>query len=226
MNQGNSRSGDDEVIEHFHSVGFELTETHLKRLRELIRAHRGGTRREIAVAACREWDWRRPNGELRLRACQDVLRRLEKAKHITLPPARRSNRATSCASGTPKLREQVDRQEAAEQLDDIVLRKLIVRPVKHVELTRWRELMARHHYLGEGVSEYWCNRPRGSGALQRLQGGKSVREEDGELTEDGWPVRDGAGPFPLELLDAKVEELHRRVIVGEMTASLDEPSEA
>ena len=128
-------------------MGRELDAAQLSRIQEIARAHRGGTRGDLAAAVCRELAWRRPNGELRLRACRDVLVRLAEAGEIELPRSRlRAERRAREPVRAPACDVAADASEA----QDVALRRIVVRPIDQAELPRWREAMERHHYLGDG----------------------------------------------------------------------------
>ena len=43
--------------------------------------------------------------------------------------------------------EAIDTPEPIEQVD---LRRVVVRPLQRQEVAHWRQLMAMHHYLGDG----------------------------------------------------------------------------
>lgn len=101
------------------------------------------TRRELTMRLCQLWQWRQPNGELSLRSCRDLLLRLQKRSLIELPapltrPGRRKRVEPAEAIDTPEPIEQVD------------LRRVVVRPLQRQEVAHWRQLMAMHHYLGDG----------------------------------------------------------------------------
>jgi len=120
----------------------------IERIQGVRRRHRGAGRRELAIRVCREFDWRVANGSLRVRACQDLLVRLEACGFLRLPPARAS-RVRQTQRHTPK-GEEFRVPPAALEAADVVLGDVVVRPIRYGELPRWREAMARFHYLGDG----------------------------------------------------------------------------
>jgi hypothetical protein len=127
--------------------GRELDAAQLARIQELARGHRGGTRGDLAAAACRDLGWRRPNGELRLRACRDVLVRLAEAGEIEMP---RSRLRAQRRAREPAREAAPDVAADTSKAQDVALRRIVVRPIDQAELPRWREAMERHHYLGDG----------------------------------------------------------------------------
>ncbi|MCP3876790.1 MAG: hypothetical protein GY701_00120 [Sulfitobacter sp.] len=48
-------------------------------------------RSRLSVKLCELWDWRAPNGQLRDMACRNLLLRLDRAGHITLPARQRKS---------------------------------------------------------------------------------------------------------------------------------------
>ena len=114
----------------------------------MVRAHAGATRAELATAVCREWDWRRANGALRLRACRDLLLHLAEKGLIELPASRLSVVRRRAALAEGRCFETLPDVLTAQ---DIALRNIVVRPIEAGELPRWREAMRRFHYLGDGT---------------------------------------------------------------------------
>ena len=126
--------------------GLELDAGEIARIRAIVADHPGATLRELSTRICREWGWRRPNGELRLRAGRDLLGRLEDRGLLELPPSSRSvamrrrdepGRASSFFSPPPALVGPAD----------VPLRQVVVRPLEPRELAPWQEAMVRFHYL-------------------------------------------------------------------------------
>lgn len=141
------RRGGKARAERVRCRGRELGPSQIAQIRGLIRSHPGATRRELAFQLCRKWNWRRPNGELSLRACRDLLLRLAERGHIKLPRPR--NTTSRGRSDRPRghLWEPVPEDVRG---DDLRLNEVLVRLLERGELPRWREAMARFHYLGDG----------------------------------------------------------------------------
>lgn len=138
----------------------ELDAQQIARIRTIVRARRRAPRGEIAAAVCREFGWRRPNGELRLRSCRDLLARLDREGVIALAPSpprapRRARTPRREAVGDAGARAGAD--AGAESPADggtvpaVAIRRIVVRPAEPAELPRWRGEMERHHYLGDGA---------------------------------------------------------------------------
>jgi len=58
-------------------------------IEQLLAENPGWGRSRLSVKLCELWDWRAANGQLKDMACRNLLLRLEKAGHITLPPRQR-----------------------------------------------------------------------------------------------------------------------------------------
>lgn len=119
----------------------------LRRIRGVVRSGRlsGVTRDEIGRRLCQLFDWRRPNGELAVRACTALLRRLEGKGLITLP--RHARASNGRAHRVPVAPVEVD----AAMFEAPPSAGLFVRRVLGSEKRTFRGLMARHHYLGDAV---------------------------------------------------------------------------
>jgi hypothetical protein len=134
--------------------GCELGAGEISRIRAIVAEHAprrgtpGATRRELAALVCRELDWRRANGELRLRACQNLLGRLSDRGVIELPPSPLSASRRRERSGSEG--SFFSQPVAVVKAEDLVLREVVVRPLQRGELAPWQEAMARFHYLGDG----------------------------------------------------------------------------
>ena len=103
--------------------------------------HRTRLSREVCVA----WHWRNPKGRLKDMACRSLLLKLERAGHVTLPPARRP--------ANNHLRNRSIEQ--AVTLADPIQSALRDRMPIGVAPVEWAEqgamfasFLAHHHYLG------------------------------------------------------------------------------
>lgn len=129
--------------------GETVTVAQIREIRKLIRCHRKAGRQKIAAAVCRVWGWRRSNGDLNLRSCCSLLVRLEAGGQIRLP----APRTHPGKRKSPVVKGPSPEGPAPSVLgkDAVALREVVVRPIVPAESARWRELMARFHYLGDGV---------------------------------------------------------------------------
>jgi len=120
----------------------------LARLRRFCRNARART--ELARSLCQAFGWYRANGDLAVRSCLELLRRLERRGVLRLPPSLR--RGESRSRGAQVSPDLPSAQEALPGKDfeppPSEEPPLLVRPVRAGERVRWRALLERHHYLG------------------------------------------------------------------------------
>jgi len=129
--------------------GEEVRVAQIREIRKLIRRHRKAGRQQITAAVCRAWGWRRSNGELNLGSCRGLLKRLEAKGEIRLPaPRTRPGKRKSPVEKGPLPAGPSPRVLGK---DAVAWGEVLVRPIVPAESARWRELMARFHYLGDGV---------------------------------------------------------------------------
>jgi hypothetical protein len=64
----------------------ELTLARISEIQEIIAKNPLMGRSKISVEICRKWDWRSPNGQWKDISARDMLRALDKAGKIVLPP--------------------------------------------------------------------------------------------------------------------------------------------
>jgi len=117
-----------------------FTTAHVAEIQCLLTAHPDWPRAHVAVALCRAWDWRHPDGTLKQQTCQALLRRLAARGALGLPTPRR-------VPG-PRRRPVPLVAPLTPLPPDAALADLVVRPVTAPERTRWRQLMQTYHYLG------------------------------------------------------------------------------
>jgi hypothetical protein len=60
-------------------------------IEQLLAENPGWGRSRLSVKLCELWDWRAANGQLKDMACRNLLLRLERAGHITLPARQRKS---------------------------------------------------------------------------------------------------------------------------------------
>jgi len=128
--------------------GRNLGPKEIASIRKLIRGHPDANRSELSRLVCRAWNWRRPNGELSARACRDLLLRLQEWGYIKLPAPKRGP-IRSLRSRRSKETGYWDSVPTALPSEAINPRSVVVRPIAVGERARWREALARFHYLGD-----------------------------------------------------------------------------
>ena len=127
--------------------GQVLSASRVHLIRELVRQHRKANRGELARRICQHFGWRRPNGELRVPACRVLLKRMEEGGDVRLPA--RKSREVKRSRDTQGMGPP---EHSAPEAPILAVRfgGVEVRPIRAEEVDRWRRLMARHHYLGDG----------------------------------------------------------------------------
>lgn len=126
--------------------GRRLRRSELDLIRRFLSQHPEQSRRELYVRICRAWDWRRPNGELRIHSCRGLLTRLAEAGLIELPAAKTRGGASQRRARKQNLELAVGPWNPDKPLP---LRAVHVRPITPSERPVWRATMARYHYLGD-----------------------------------------------------------------------------
>ena len=124
--------------------GKVLGPTTLEEIRRLARTGGCRTRTQVARQVCRRFGWRRPNGELPIGSCRQLLARLERAGFLDLPPSRAQPRRKP-ARRDP--RQEIGAHGSFEPSPSA--QGLVVRPILRHERPLWRRLMDEHHYLGD-----------------------------------------------------------------------------
>lgn len=98
--------------------------------------------RVMAVAdICKHFGWRRPGGIYAIDSVRLLLVRWEKRGLLRLPPPTR---------GQPRPRGDRDETGERDFESGETNGRLVVWPITDDERPRWRALMRKHHYLGDG----------------------------------------------------------------------------
>ncbi len=117
-------------------------------IQAVLAAHPAWGRTALALALCRRWDWRRPDGTWNHRACRHLLGRLAAQGLLTLPPPQ----------STPGGRPAPAPVGVSPRPPGPPGAGLAVRLLHPEERPQWRHLLAAHHYLGYAhpVGETLC----------------------------------------------------------------------
>lgn len=124
----------------------EITENHINQIRQMIQNNPDWHRSRISIELCELWNWKNPAGKPKDISCRDMLRDLEKAGKIVLPPARHITRIAGAGS------EKIEYMEHNTELVETDLCRLT--PIK-IEIVQAKEdikifksYIAQYHYLG------------------------------------------------------------------------------
>lgn len=126
--------------------GRAVTESDIRFMRELIRAHPSASRRALSALLCEAWDWTQANGQPRDMVARGLMLELHRAGEIELPPVKCRPR-NNVVERRKRRAVSVDRSAVCARLSDI-------QPVSIHQVRRTREeplfdgLIEEHHYLG------------------------------------------------------------------------------
>jgi uncharacterized protein DUF4338 len=126
--------------------GRRLEPAHIERIRQLIAANPGWSRRRLSEALCAEWDWRNAAGRPKDMAARSLLGKLQARGLIELPPPRQ--RASNRMLGRKIPARYWDLRPVEGTLQEVV--PLVVREVSTdaAERLRFAAALAQFHYLG------------------------------------------------------------------------------
>jgi hypothetical protein len=125
--------------------GRRVSSGDLELVREVVSSC-GFSRNELANTVCELLGWKRANRKLKAQECVEWLEELEQQGWIQLPVARQAGSRAS--RSRVELTAQSQPQPAiGGSVKDVVPVRL-KRVETWQELARWKELIARHHYLG------------------------------------------------------------------------------
>ena len=116
-------------------------------MQQLVAEQRGASRWALAAALCQRWQWRSTSGQWKTRSALEVLTELEHLGWIVLPlPSARSFHLKGRVAERLKLGDPAAKRLAGPLGEYRPLRWELVCTV--TRRRQWRELLARHHYLG------------------------------------------------------------------------------
>jgi len=128
--------------------GKELRAKDFRSIQRLIDNKYMPTRQEIARDTCRLFGWRRPNGASPVRACRDLLLRLDGLGVINLPPPSRA--AGGVTQSLPLLDDEILLGPTPGWPDTVADdAPLELRPIVDEERAVFRAYMRQYHYLGD-----------------------------------------------------------------------------
>mgnify|MGYP001233653735 CR=1 FL=1 len=122
--------------------GQRLERGELRQIAAVIRRHPKWRREEIARAVCRRFGWKQGNGQLAVRACKNLLERLEREGRWQLPARRREGNFRKQAG--PGAKPAVPGAPVTERCGALALRV-----IAGEQRAAWQEQLRAFHYLGE-----------------------------------------------------------------------------
>jgi len=128
--------------------GRTITPDDVQAVEQLVTEERGAGRWALARALCQRWQWRAPNGKWKTRSALAVLTELERGGWIVLPrPSAWSVQLKVCAPAPVTISEPAVRTLVEGAVHEYrPLRWELVDTA--AQRRQWRQLLARHHYLG------------------------------------------------------------------------------
>ena len=125
--------------------GRRLGSREFSRIQRLIAERPELSREALAREVARRFQWRQLNGQWAVNSCRLLLGRLARRGWLTLPPPRRAGNYAKPAGA-----EAQASAPAGARVVSASPAPLLVRPLARPEYRRWRQDMARYHYLGAG----------------------------------------------------------------------------
>ena len=124
----------------------KITDTHISEIRQLIQSNPDWHRSRISVEVCKMWSWETPSGQLKDISCRDLLRDLEKAGLITLPPPQF---VTRIAGAGPEKNKYIEHCTDEINVDLHALTPLRVEIAQTKDdIKLFKSYIFQYHYLG------------------------------------------------------------------------------
>ena len=121
-----------------------ITDKHISELKQMISHNPDWNRTRLSVELCKKWDWRGPSGWKDI-SCRDLLRDLEKANRIVLPPSQGGGR--KAGAGPEKIEYISHCTEPIEtNLRQLTPLKIEIAKTKE-DIKLFKSYIAQYHYL-------------------------------------------------------------------------------
>lgn len=130
----------------YNYSGKSWSKEDVERIRTLIASSPMALRAELARQVCEVFEWRRPNGQLKLMSCRLAMLRMYRDGLLELPPARSVYRVAGKTFTSTASDPQSATETTLKALDDLRI-ELVARGRP---LALWNEFIGRYHYLGYG----------------------------------------------------------------------------
>ena len=124
----------------------EITEYHIQTVKELIAGNPSWSRSRLSRELCRLWNWLYPSGQVKDRACRDLLLKLEQKGRIVLP--RREVEAFIRGGNISISEIPHDTTVIAGKLKDLLPLRIEAIEPGHPCWSLFKYLLRRYHYLG------------------------------------------------------------------------------
>ena len=133
----------------------KITEEKIGQINSLLKQNPDWGRTRLSVELCELWDWKSEAGQLKTISCRDVLRALDSAGRINLPPQIRAARKAG-ASNNIQLSFH-DETPIEASLKSVVPVSVSIARTKP-EIDEFKSYIDNYHYLAYGQSVGECMR--------------------------------------------------------------------
>jgi len=123
----------------------EITVERIAEINALMEANPEWHRSRLSQEICKKWGWMGENGQIKDVSCRDVLRALDAAGKIKLPPQQRRGRVAGVSEHIPLMLHDTTAIEAAlRQIQPLTLEVVVGK----TNLAEFKSYIAQYHYLG------------------------------------------------------------------------------
>lgn len=123
-----------------------ITPTDISFLAKTITDNPNESRRALSIIVCREWNWIQPNGALKDGVCRNLMLKLHREGHISLPPRRQ------LPTGGRQSKQKIPKPDIDKTPIISTVKKLQPIEIRQVRRTSYEKvcnsLIEHHHYLG------------------------------------------------------------------------------
>ena len=123
----------------------EMTKKRIAEVQKIVAQNPGMTRTQLSILICDLWEWRSPTGQRKDIAAREMLRNLDKAGTIKLPPPKSTSRISGRSSSIMHLTHDTTPIEC--ELNNLTPLEICI-PDGGSELTEFKSYIDQFHYLG------------------------------------------------------------------------------
>ena len=133
----------------------KITKERIDQIIQLLREHPDWHRSRLSKELCELWGWKSESGQLKDISCRDLLRSLDAAGHIKLPPARNSAHKKGRHKGIQLTFHDTTPMETRLR---VVVPVIVEIADGRDKISEFKSLIEQYHYLGYGRSVGECIR--------------------------------------------------------------------
>lgn len=124
----------------------QITKKHIAEINGLIKENPEWNRSRLSIELCEIWDWKSGKGQIKDISCRDLLRELDKAGLIRLPPSQRGTRQPGWGADKIFLMEH-ETKRVETNLGNLTPLKIEI-VSNQADLKIFKSYIAQYHYLG------------------------------------------------------------------------------